>query len=59
MLRVNIIISTIFPENFIEICPAVQKIRRFSSLILTIFINFSDFLHFLVTRKLPPLAYNK
>ena len=40
----NTIISYIFPENFIEIPLVVQKIRRFSPSILTIFINFSDFL---------------
>ena len=42
----NIIISLIFPENFIEISQVFQKIWRFSPSILTIFINFSDFLIF-------------
>ena len=42
----NIIISDTFPENFIEIPQVIQKIRRFSSSILTIFIFFSDFLTF-------------
>ena len=41
-----IVISLILPENFIEILQVAQKIWRFSSSILTIFINFSDFLTF-------------
>ena len=41
----NIIISHIFPENFIEIPLAIQKIFRFTS-ILTIVINVSDFFKF-------------
>ena len=36
----NIIISHIFPENFIEIAQVVQNICRFSLSILTVFINF-------------------
>ena len=40
----KIIISHIFTENFIETPEVVQKIWRFSLSILTIFINFSDFL---------------
>ena len=40
----NIIITYIFPENFIEITQIVQKIWIFSSSILTIFNNFLDFL---------------
>ena len=43
----NIIINHIFPENFNEIPRRVQKIWKFSSWILTIFTNFSDFLSFL------------
>ena len=42
----NIIISHILPEHFIEISQVIQKIWRFSSSILTIFINFSDFFIF-------------
>ena len=42
----NIIISHIFPENFIEIPQVIQKILKFSVTILTIFINFLDFLTF-------------
>ena len=42
----NIIISHIFFKNFNEIPQVVQKIWRFSPSILTIFINFSDFLTF-------------
>ena len=38
------IISHIFPENFIEFPQVIQKIWRFSPSILTIFINFEDFL---------------
>ena len=40
------LLSYIFPENFIEIPHVIQEIRRFSSSILTIFINFIDFLIF-------------
>ena len=44
---VNIIMSYVFPENFIETPQVVQKIRRFSSSIAsTILIHFSDFLTF-------------
>ena len=42
----NIIISYIFPEYFIEIHQDSQKIWIFISSILTIFINFLDFLGF-------------
>ena len=41
----NIIISHIFPENFIKISQVVQKIWRFSTSILTNFINLWDFFH--------------
>ena len=44
-------ISHIFSENVIEIPQVVQKIWRFSPLILTIFINVLDFLKFLITKK--------
>ena len=47
----NIIISHIFPGNFTEIAQVVQKIWRFSPLILTIFINFSEFLTFPCCKK--------
>ena len=40
------IISHIFPGGFIDIPQVVQKVWRFSSSILTIFIDFSDFLTF-------------
>ena len=43
-LDFNIIISHIFPENFIEIPQVFQKIWRLS--LLSIFINFLDFLTF-------------
>ena len=42
----NIIISHIFPEKFTEITQVVQRIWRFSPSILTISINFLDFLTF-------------
>ena len=42
----NIIVSHICPENFIEITQVVQNIWRFSSSILTIFINFLGILIF-------------
>ena len=42
----TIIVSHVFPENLIEVPQVVQKIGRFSLPILTIFINFSEFLTF-------------
>ena len=42
----NIIISHIFPENFIGIPQVVQKIRRISLSTLAIFIDFLKFLSF-------------
>ena len=42
----NIIISYIFPENFIEIAQRVQKIWRISLSILAMFINFHQFFGF-------------
>ena len=39
-------LSHVFPENFIEILQVVQKILRFSLSIITIFVDFSDFLTF-------------
>ena len=44
----NIIISHIFPENFIEIPQVVQKIWRISLSILAVFIDFRRFLDFLI-----------
>ena len=46
-----IIISHIFPENFIEISQVVQKIWRFFQSILSVFIDFSDFLTFPCYRE--------
>ena len=46
LVTFNIIISHIFSENFIKIRHIVQKIWRFCPSILTIFIEFSDFLTF-------------
>ena len=45
-MTLNIIISHIFPENFIEIPQVVQKIWRIFLSILAISINFSDLLTF-------------
>ena len=45
-LAFNLIISHIFPENFIKIPQVDETIPKFVWLILTIFINFSDFLAF-------------
>ena len=59
LVTFNIIISHIFPENFIEITQVIQKIWRFSPLILTIFMNFSDFLLFFVAKKLMTSAHNR
>ena len=42
----KIVISHIFPENFIEILQDVQNIWRFYPSTLFIFIHFSDFLTF-------------
>ena len=47
----NIAISYIFLKKFIEINYVFQKILRFSSPILTIIVNFEDFLNFLVTKN--------
>ena len=49
----NVIISHVFPENFIEIYRVVLIILWFSSSILTIFIW-----HFLFANKLITSAYN-
>ena len=53
IMTFNIILSHIFPENFIEIPHPVQKIWRLFS---TIFWIFWDLL---VTKKLMTSAYNK
>ena len=53
----NILITHIFPETFIEIPQLVQKIWRFSSSILTIFINFSNFSTFPCCKETS--TYNK
>ena len=50
-VTVNIIISYIFSENFIEIHQVSQKIWIFTSSILTIFVNFLDFFTFTCYRK--------
>ena len=56
----NIIISHVFRKNFIEIPQVVQKIWRFSSPILTIFIDFfSSFWLFHVAKKLMKSTYNR
>ena len=45
-LALNIVISHIFPENFIGITQVVQKIWRLSISVLAIFINFHPFFVF-------------
>ena len=45
-VTLNFIIRDIFPENLIKISQNVQRICRFSSSILTGFINFLDLLTF-------------
>ena len=55
----NIIISHIFPKNVIEFPQVIQKIWRVSPLILTHFIFFFIFWHFLFTKKLMASAYNR
>ena len=54
----DIIKSHSFSEKFIEIPQVVQKIWRFSPSMLTVFINFSYYWHFLVTKNLMTSAYN-
>ena len=46
LVTINIIISYIFPENFIEIYQVSQKIWVFISLILIIFVNILDIFTF-------------
>ena len=58
-LWLNIIIRHIFPENFIKILQVAQKKWRFYLPILTTFIDFLIFWHFLVTKKLMTPAYNR
>ena len=48
----NIIISYIFPGNFMEIHQVSQEIRIFVSSILTIFVNFLDFFYLYLLKKL-------
>ena len=55
----KIIKSHIFPANFNVITQVIQKIWRYSLSILPIFIDFSDFLYFLVAKKLITSAYNR
>ena len=46
LMTFNIIISHVFPENFIDFPHVVQKIWKNSLLILAIFINFPQFFEF-------------
>ena len=55
----KIIESHIFPANFNVISQVIQKIWRFSLSIYPIFIDFSNFLHFLVAKKLITSVYNR
>ena len=50
--------SYLITEKFIEVPQVVWKIKRFPQSILTIFINFLDFWHFLVLKKLMASAHN-
>ena len=54
-----LILSHIFPENFIEVPQVVQKIWKFSCSILTFAPLSRVFWHFLVTTKLMTSAYNR
>ena len=54
-----LILSHIFPENFIEVPQVVQKIWKFSCSILTFAPLSRVFWHFLVTKKLMTSAYNR
>ena len=56
-LTFNIIITHIFPENFIEIREVVQKVFFFDINYFSQFFRF--FSHFLVTKKLMTSAYNR
>ena len=55
----NIIIGHIFPENLFKIPDVVQKIWTIYLSILAIFIDFLEFWHFLITKKLMASAYNR
>ena len=55
----NITISHIFPKNFIEVPRVVLGKWKLSLSILTIFINFPNFLYFLVTKKLMTSESNR
>ena len=55
----NIFIRHIFHKNFINIPSSFRKIWRFSSLVLTIFINCFIFWHFVVANKLMTSVYNR
>ena len=61
-LTFNIILSHIFPENFIEFPRVVQKIWKNSLSMLANFRQFSSifwiFWHYLLTKKLMMPAYN-
>ena len=46
LVSFNIIISYIFPENFIDVLQTILKICRISLLVLAIFINFHQLLDF-------------
>ena len=56
---IALLISHIFPENFIEIPQVLQNIWRFSPSILTIFTDFWIFCNSFVAKKLMTSAYNR
>ena len=55
----NIILGHIFRDIFVDLPQDVQKIWRISLSILAIFIFCGFFWHFLFTKKLMKLAYNR
>ena len=52
LVTFNIIVSDIFPENFIETYHVVKNILKFLSSVLAIFANFLIFFTFTCCRKL-------
>ena len=51
LVTFNMIINYVFSENFIEIHQVSQKIRIFTSSVLTIFVNFWGYFSLFVTKK--------
>ena len=57
LLLLIVIISSIFPKNFVEIYQVSQKIQIFTSSILTIFVNFMDFFNDVSIYKMISTAF--